>query len=327
MTTTPLSSPSTKHGNLTDRQLDILRQGYATASTKQEKLALAKRARILNSSGEPDIRKMYNVACVYGLTRRSEDLTDEEFGKYMRGDTGIAERRKAFTEEQEAALLALREDPATTKFTREDDKYIVAKWRKEPIQAIALARGHSETAVMYRARQLKRRQRLSGGKQGKLMPLRRAAHLFELQRVLGWLGLSESEVPVLRELGVEIYERQTRPGDESAGPVVVAASLYDFLQKHGPRLITERDADRYFILEILETAPELQEVRDRAALELPMLQEGEACRYLSHGHTCLNQEAGPLFRLYCDGLDKHCPTSTRTVPLVGELDGIEDWSA
>lgn len=319
------ATPTTKHGNLSDKQLDILRQGYATAATKQEKLALAKRARILNAKGEPDIRKMYNVACVYGLTRRSEDLTDEEFGKYMQGEIGIAERRKAFTEEQEAALLVLREDPATVTFTREDDKYIIAKWRKEPIQAIALARGHSETAVMYRARQLKRRPRLAGGKQGRPQPLRQAAHLFELQRVLGWLGLSEAEVPVLKELGVEIRERQTRPGDEPAGAVVVAASLYDFLHKHGTRLITERDADRFFILEILETTPELQQVRERAALELPMLEGGEGCRYLSHGHTCLNQDAGPLFRLYCDGNDPHCPTSTRTVPLVGEADLTEEW--
>ena len=326
MTTISLS-PNTKHGNLSDKQLDVLRQGYATASTKQQKLALAKRARILNAQGEPDIRKMYNVACVYGLTRRSEDLTDEEFGKYMRGEIGIAERRKPFSEEQETVLLGLREDPQSTVFSRDDDKYIIAKWRKEPVQAIALARGHSETAVMYRARSLKRRARLSGGRQGKLQPLRKAAHLYELQRVLGWLGLGESEVSVLRELGVEIFDRQTRPGDHSAGPVVVAASLYDFLKKHGPRLITERDADRYFILEILETAPELQQIRERAQLELPVLGAGEGCRYLSHGHTCLNQESGPLFRLYCDGDDKHCPTSTRTMPLIGEQDLTDNWSA
>ena len=271
-------------------QREMVKREYPTCQTPEEKLELCRRA------GIKDIRRLYNLACQEGITRRSDDLSDSEFRAFTNGDKNVMSLRRSYTPEEEDSLLSRRDDPRSLKFSGEDDKFLIANYGRMSVTAIAKQRGFSETAVMYRARHLERPGRTPEGEPTPPAPLRQPAVGFSLRRVAAWLGLSESEAKGLKTAGVEVRPLPNRKG-EVTGHWVLAQSLAPFLSKHGARLIKERDADMFFIKEILETEKLIMDGKTEQA----------GCYFVDHGHRCCNPWAGPRYETFCpNGMDPKC---------------------
>jgi len=284
------SNPKRKRSRYQPWQREMVTKEYPTCQTPEEKLDLCRRA------GIKDIRRLYNLACQEGITRRSDDLSDAEFRAFTNGDKHVMSLRRSYTPEEEKEMLVLRDDPRTAKFTGEDDKFLIANYGRMSVTAIAKQRNFSETAVMYRARHLERPGRTPEGQPTPPTPLRHPAVGFSLKRVAAWLGISEAEAQGLKAGGVEIRPLPNRKG-EVTGYWVLARSLAPFLKKHGARLIRERDADRFFIKEILETEQLLENCEAEQA----------GCYFVDHGHICNNPWAGPRYQTFCpNGMDLKC---------------------
>lgn len=273
----------------TQWQREMVALHYPTCRTPEEKLELCRKV------GISDIRRLYNLACQMGLTRGSEDLSDAEFREYMAGNKNVMSLRRRHNQQDERQLLERREDPRTTKWSPEDDKFLMANFGRMGISSIALQRGHSETAVMYRSRYLTRQERDLDGNLMPPQPLRRPAIGFSIGRVCAWLGLSEEELRALQTAGVVIRPLPNRR-NENQDHWVLARSLAPFLRKYGARLIKEKNADVFFIKEILETEEAI--TKDKL--------ESESCYFLDHGHKCQNPWSGPCYQLFCDGNDTKC---------------------
>jgi len=290
---TPVESKNTKtrkRSRYEPWQREMVKKEYPTCQTPEEKLELCRKA------GIKDIRRLYNLACQEGITRRSDDLSDAEFRAYTNGDKNVMSLRQSYTPEEEKELLSFRQDPRETKFSREDDKFLIANYGRMSTPAIAKQRGFSETAVMYRARYLKRPGRTPEGEPTPPEPLRQPSVGFALDRVAAWLGLSEKELHGLTSVGVVIRPLPTRKG-EVTGHWVLSQSLAPFLVKHGARLVKERNADLFFIKEILETEQLIKD--DKVARA--------ACFFVDHGHKCNNPWAGPRYETFCpNGVDSKC---------------------
>jgi hypothetical protein len=278
-------------------QREMVKREYPTCDTPEEKLDLCRRA------GIKDIRRLYNLACQEGITRRSDDLSDAEFRAYTNGDQNIMSLRRSYTPEDEDSLLRRRDDPRTTKLSLDDEKFLIGNFGRMDIVAIAKQRNLSETAVLYFARHLLaevRHERVleDGTREAYVVeePLRRPAVGFALNRVSRWLGLSEQEVRELTAFGVAIRPLPTRRG-EVEGYWVLAKSLAPFLRKHGARLVKEKNADMFFIKEILETEAEIEAGKVTRT----------GCYFADHGHRCRNPWAGPRYETFCPhGLDPKC---------------------
>lgn len=281
----------------TEEQRALTIKHYPTCRTRQEKLELCEKL------GISDIRRLYNLACQLGLTRKNEDLSNAEFFKYMAGDKSVLQLKRRFQQQDEKEILSRREDPETLQWTKEDDKFLQTHFGSMDIAQIAFQRGHSETAIMYHARKVKRRCEDSEGNLLPPQPLRKPARGFAIKRVCVWLGLEEDELRALQmTAGVKIHPLPNMH-NEPQDYWVLSRSLAPFLQKFGNKLIEEKNADAFFIKEILETEAELEEGKTN--------QEG--CIYLNHGHVCQNPWAGPCYGLFCDGEDKDC--DVRNMPL------------
>lgn len=287
---TAAKKESRKRSRYEPWQREMVKREYPTCQTPEEKLELCRKA------GIKDIRRLYNLACQEGITRRSDDLSDAEFRAYTNGDKNVMSLRRSYTPEEERELLSMRQDPRTTKFSKEDDKFLIANYGRMSVPAIAKQRGFSETAVLYRARYLKRPGRTPEGEPTPPEPLRQPSVGFALDRVAAWLGLSEKEVHGLVPAGVAIRPLPTRKG-EVTGYWVLSASLAQFLVKHGARLVKERNADLFFIKEILETEQLIKEKKVERA----------SCFFVDHGHKCNNPWAGPRYETFCpNGVDSKC---------------------
>lgn len=274
----------------TQEQRDLVEMYYATCETPEKKLWLCRLANI------KDIRRLYNLSHQMGLTRYGEDLSDAEFNEYMAGNHQVIQQRKRFSEQDERELRSQRDDPASPPFSEENDKFLISNFHRMRTKDIALNRRMSETAVLYRARQLARQEMVEeDGKQVlKELPLRLPAQGYLLSCVAGWLGMEESQVEELSELGVEVRPLLNKRY-ETVEKWVIARSLASFFRAYGARLI-ENGADAFFIMEILETEEQLERGET----------EQEACYFLDHGHDCQNPWAGPFYRLACDGKDPRC---------------------
>ncbi len=259
----------------------------------------------------PDIRRLYQLASDLGVTRKSKDLSDREAARYAAGDTTVMSNRnsKKVTPEEEIEILARREDPDTMTFSAIEDETICATFRKQEITEIAKALGRSETAIMYRARQLSRADKRSDGSFAPARPLRSAAIGFPIGRVAAWLGMDEDGVKALRSAGAVI-----RPIRDTTERIVdywvFARSLAPFLEKYQEMLVKEMNADRVFIREILETAPLLEDA-DEITIAKPKYQPDELpherCLYVDHGHVCHNPWAGASCGVFCKhGADTEC---------------------
>lgn len=264
-------------------QRDLVLIYYEICDSREEKIWLCDLAHI------PDIRRLYNLACALKITRKNEDLSDKEFWRYRAGDKTVMSQRKKLSEIEEAEILKLREDPNDPDlFTAEDDKALIKDFGKVKIVEIAKTRGHSETAIMYRARHLTAREKRPDGSLSEERALRQASQAFELDRVASWLGLTVDEVKALQAAGVQIRPIKDRE-HKTVKWWVMAESLVDFLGKFGARLVEERDADRFFIKEVLECA----ELIAKGELEY------EGCYFVDHGHVCNNPWAGAPCGWFC----------------------------
>jgi hypothetical protein len=228
-----------------------VRLRYRFCRTTEDKEALALELGIVDDDGKPDVNKLYNLASRLGATQ------DEDVDV-----TQIEQRQER-----------LREDPATTVFSPETDRYLKAEFGRKAIGVIAYHLHHSETAVMYRARKL-----------GKRKPVR----IWDARKVALWLGLSLAELHALSDEGVDIHVFCNRAG-RIANEVVTTSSLKRWIDvPENLARVKARGADGFFLLE-------LQEIYDGITDNRP---NWERCKFLNHGHVCMNPYAD-TYGMFC----------------------------
>lgn len=207
----------------------------------------------------------------------------------------------------ERALLALRQRPALTAFTTQDDRAIRREWGHLPVEVIAERRGLSLSAVLYRARRI---------------GLRCASRNWPCHQVEAWLGFLPSAWPALAEEGLDWWPLTDRRG-RVLERVVSTTSLARWLVQGNrwQRLVAREGADEFFCREILESAAELQhagrpateraaEHADRREAEAQTAAAGpgplrwEYCKFLGPDHVCRNPFAA-CHLLFCSNSERY----------------------
>lgn len=219
--------------------------------------------------------------------------------------------------------LFVRIDPEEWTWTKDMDRYIRNAWRKFEIEKIAFFLNTSETAVAYRARHL---------------GLRNVPKYWDARKVVYWLGLTKEDIMDLCTKGVAGDDGKaavldmkpcTDPNEVVRIRLISTSSLARVLHKNDfwKTLIETRDADEFFIRDILESVEGLQKTQ-RAyairALECPSAEEKEELReiearlkviggeaqwepspWVSHGHTSMCPFYPETMGCFFDGYDKH----------------------
>lgn len=237
-----------------------VRQMYPLCRTTRDKEELAERLEI------GSLHKLYNLASRLGVTRAYDDWYDGS----KPDPTGLC-----YDPRDDEELLKDREDPATTVFTAADDDYLRRHFGQQHLEQIAFMRDHTETAMAYRARKL---------------GLRRAARYWDAWKVAAWLGLERRELKALcTRLNVPLHECCDRQG-QSRIWLLEAEDIYKLLLHNQlwKQLIASKDADRWFIREILEATDAVK----KGQLEY------ETSIWRSHGHTCLNPFSALCFGFF-----------------------------
>lgn len=280
-----VASEKRRRGHYSEEDKRLVREKYPKCKNREEKIELARMIGI--ESPEKNLHKLYNLASREKATRSQVDYENIDYQDLV-GNNGEVTIEEEEVDESYNELKK-REDPATTKFSRQDDAYIKRHFGSMSISDIAKQRDHTETATMYRARHL-RREDINQN-------LRRPCVGYYLHKVAAWLGMDEKGILLLRRSNVEV-----RPLPDPEGKVerywVHTVSLAAFLKKYDKKLIKENDADEFFIMDVLESAADL------AASKIV----SEDCYFLEHSHVCINpQAAGNVScSLFCDGNDRHC---------------------
>lgn len=172
----------------------------------------------------------------------------------------------------------IKERPGETKFTKQDDAYLRKSFGTLPIEDIAYHIGHSEPATLYRSREL-----------GLRLPVK----YWRTNKVALWLGMSEEDVHCALEL--DVHPLCDRDGDVQLH-LVSTSSLGRWLSlKKTEKFLKDRDPDEFFILEIKETLSELADRKTRF----------ESCKFLSHGHVCMNPFTDLSFGLFCTNNERY----------------------
>jgi len=259
-----------RRAKYTEEQKEAVRRRYPLARTLEEKRELA----IELGMGEGAVHRLYNLASRLKATRTYDEWAQ---GPDVPEEPSVARRYDAASD---AERLRMREIPSETHFTREDDHYLKSYFGREAIEKIAFHRGHTEIAMLYRAR---------------ILGLRRPALAWDVAKVSAWLGLEESDWPGLVREGVERIDLPDRRGRIPV-TIVTATSLARWLTQGArwQRLVTQ-GADEFFCREILESTADVQ----RAAVGW------ERCRFLSAGHVCQNPWATCSLGLFCTTNDRH----------------------
>lgn len=263
-TSLPLAPARQKRERYSAHLKNEVRRRYPLCQSIDDKQALA------DALGIDSLHKLYNLASRIGVTRPSVNSPAHNV-------------RRSYEPRHDATRLALREDPSSTTFADTDDLYIRTHYGRQHVEEIAYLLDHTETAVMYRARQL---------------GVRKPVWFWELRKVLAWLNLSEAELRELgRPVGLEIYHCQDRFGSLCVG-LVDAPSLARTLLHQGNwrRLVGEQNADRFFIREALQAEVDVRNGAER-----------EQTHWVSHGRTCLSPLAGAAFGWFDDGTDMKLP--------------------
>lgn len=240
---------------------DAIALRYPQCRNIKDKLALCVDLGIVNDAGEPDLARLYNLASRLKVTA----VADNEARLSAAVDEAMRPERRR-----------LREDPRSTVFTAENDRYLTTWFGRQAIEIIALQIGHTEIATAYRARQL---------------GLRRPARHWELRRVLAWLdidlsGLTEMGVPVLdccdrfARVKIQLVE------GEALRRALIRGGRWQRLKQLG------NDIDLFFMKELIEAGLALREGAEPEAL------------WVSHGHTCLNPLAPLSFGHFYNGDDR-----------------------
>jgi hypothetical protein len=239
---------------------DQVRKRYPLCRTTADKETLAEEL------GIGSVTKLYNLASRLRATGKEED-TDQ--------------RPDYLTEAHGATRLLMREDPKTTTFSNEADRYLKSEFGRRTVEAISYHLRHSETAILYRARQL---------------GLRKPVKYWNAKKVAAWLGLSERELrEELVNEGVDIYPLGDRNG-RLVLRVVSTSSLARWLSNNINLLrVQEANADAFFLQEILESTEELSDGKTTF----------ESCKFLSHGHVCQNPFTENSFGLFCSNNERY----------------------
>lgn len=271
-----------------DWQKELVRRKYPLCRTTRDKMALCNEAQIST------LHKMYNLASRLGVTRTHHD------GVQVGESDGPSELYDATTD---GSRLTLRESPATTTFSAEDDTFLRENFGSQTIEQIAFRCEHTTTAMSYRAR---------------VLGLRRPVKWWQTEQVEAWLNLAPADWGALQADGLEVAELTNRFG-KVRRRLVSTLSLSRWLTQ-GNRwqiLVSERGADEFFCRDIIESVADLQSGATR----------WEGCAFLSGGHVCMNPRAGISMGLFCPnneryaaGRDPNCDQKDReigvlTVPL------------
>lgn len=268
--TSPVSvRPRAKRAKYTREQKDFVREHYPRCDTLEEKEQLARLV------GIDDIHKLYNLASRLGVTRSHE-------GELVEDTDDLVMPRRKHDSAYDTSRLWRRQRMAETTFTTENDRYLTRQFGKRPLEEIAAFCGHTETAILYRARHLDKRK---------------PAQHWALDKVAAWMGMEIAAFRRLEAEGIDIFPVPNRRGDIRS-ELVSTTSLARWL--HGEqgerwRRLIEEGSDEFFIHEILETVRSLQE----------RTTEWESCKFLGAGHQCMNAYAGTSFGLFCTNNEKH----------------------
>lgn len=248
-----------------------VRLRYPGCRTTKDKEELARELGILDADGNPSVPKLYNLASRLSATGRGD-------AENVLTEVATADER-----------LTKREDPDTTTWSSSAESYLKREFGKRTVEWIGVHVKHTETAVVYKARQ---------------MGLRQPIKHWNARKVAFWLSLSIDELHALRDEGLDIYGLHDRQGKLQV-EVVSATSLGRWLHE-GSHLqdARARGGDEFFLREILET------LEDLAAGTTSW----ERCKFLSAGHICQNPYAMETsFGEFCTntdtqraGDDRHC---------------------
>jgi hypothetical protein len=235
---------------------DQVRKRYHLCRTTADKQALA------DELGIGSVPKLYNLASRLRATGQERGAPEEAIGEAHYRDR-----------------LLEREDPENTRFTPDADSYLKAEFGRRTVEAIAFHLHHSETAVLYRARQL---------------GLRKPVKHWRIDKVAPWFGMETEELRELGEEGLDIHPLGDRKGRVIL-EVVSTTSLARWLErKANLKRIRAQGADEFFIREIAESVADL--VGGKTEFEL--------CKFLSHGHVCMNPFTDSSFGLFCTNSDR-----------------------
>lgn len=199
---------------------------------------------------------------------------------YLASRLGAAGRKaEIFQPEAAESEQLLHEDPESIVWTDAGDRYLRNEFGRRAIEDIAYHLGHSETALLYRARHL-----------GLRLPVKH----WRLDKVSAWLGLDLDELRGLHSEGLDIYRLGNRRG-EVVIEVVSTTSLGRWLSlKKNLRRLGSK-ADQFFLLEIEESLEDL--VKGETTFE--------RCKFLSHGHVCQNPFTDNSYGLFCTNNEKY----------------------
>lgn len=270
--------PRTPRPVYSEEQKRIVREQYHLCITRADKVALQ------HKLGFSSIEQLYNLANRLNVTRTHRD------------DVTIQRRAE---EAFEPDRLLLREDPDQLEFSAHTDDYLTrhfgpdARMRRH-LEEIAFHLGHSETAMMYRARHL---------------GLRAFCKYWPDAKIIAWTGMDAAR---LRAIGVDFFPCIDRDGNVAITLVstssllrLIAATGADDIPEgadaaHEPGLVDRRE-------ELLGAGIDLFLLRELDELRVAVLAgtvRWERSRWISHGHVCLNPWAGLSFGLFDDGRDQ-----------------------
>ena len=218
--------------------------------------------------GIGSIQKLYNLASRIDATRphagSSEDWTAED----------------GYDPTRDFPRLYLRDDPNSLVWDQDADRFLRDHFGKTLIEGLAMFLQRSESAVAYRAR---------------IMGFRNVPKYYDLRKVAPWLGVQASDVLLMTKLGLEVF-----PCCDAKGQIkitlVSTTSLARVLLRGRlwKRLLDKRDADEFFIRDIVESIVSLQ--KENAVWE--------PNPWVSHGHTSLNPYSETCFGLFYNGYDE-----------------------
>jgi hypothetical protein len=213
------------------------------------------------------LHKLYNLASRLKVTKEYQDCYDPSGRWNIPG---------AYVPRTDTSAWRDRQPYDPEIFSTKDDEYVRKYYGKQHVEEIRYVRGYTETAILYRARHL---------------GVRKACYYWDERRVSAWLGV---RVPTLRSalkrLGKEVYPCVDIHGQVRITLVATEDIAQLLLHKGSWRKLLETGADEWFVREILESYILLREGN------------GEACKWVSHGRTCLNPLSEDGFDWFYDGV-------------------------
>lgn len=173
------------------------------------------------------------------------------------------------------------EHPDETEFSRRDDEYLRNEFGRREIDVIAYHLHHSEPAVLYRARHL---------------GLRKPVKHWRIEKVAAWLSMDLDEFKrTAGKVGLDIHPLHNLEGKLML-EVVSTSSLGRWIKSKGVLAqLRKNGADEFFLRELLESLDDLVAGKT----------EFESCKFLSHGHVCMNPFTQASFGLFCTNNERY----------------------